>query len=492
MAGSFKNPILPGRVSSGSQPWVRPTDWVAIPSVANEEKFVGAVAIWENGFNGTAILCEGNYTVDWGDGTITNYASGVTASYDWDYNTIPGVVNSLGYKTTLVTITPQNGSNITKLDLTQNNTTTSLGGLNHWLDVEFNFPNLVTLAFSGSGTGSVRMDNVERVFIHSIGSVANLSNMFNGCVSLQLINQFDTSGVTNMNGMFNTCASLKTIPLLDTSGVTDMTSTFSNCNSLKSLPTLDTSSVTIFSGTFGGCRSLQMLPELNVESATSFPSILSASSNKITYSDLYNCKYTIDYSSQNLSKSAIENIFNNLGTKAAGAQFIAISSNFGAPTPVSLSGTTVTGSTTISMASTTNVTAGMQVVGTGSPLTTAIAVTLTDAGDLVTLNSHGLENGDEVSFASIASTTGIVINTIYYVINKTANDFKISSTVGGSALTLTTDGSGTIRYRTEVVSVDPNVSVTVTRPMTSSATNTLAFRLLKTGTALLKGWTVTG
>jgi hypothetical protein len=106
------------------------------------------------------------------------------------------------------------------------------------------------------------------------------------------------------------------------------------------------------------------------------------------------------------------------------------------------------------------------------------------------LNNHGLKNNDEISFASITTTTGIIINTIYYVVNRTENDFQISSTIGGYPLELFTDGTGTIRYRTEILIIDPNLSITVSRPMTLSATNTLSFRLLKTGTALLKGWTV--
>jgi hypothetical protein len=72
------------------------------------------------------------------------------------------------------------------------------------------------------------------------------------------------------------------------------------------------------------------------------------------------------------------------------------------------------------------------------------AVTFQDAGDTVTLASHGLLAGDRVSFSSIVSTTGISTNTTYYVINPTTNTFQLSLTSGGSALPLTTNGSGTL------------------------------------------------
>lgn len=72
------------------------------------------------------------------------------------------------------------------------------------------------------------------------------------------------------------------------------------------------------------------------------------------------------------------------------------------------------------------------------------AVTFTDAGDLVNLTAHGLNDGQVVSFTSITSTTGISVNTAYYVVGSATNTFQVSATSGGSALTLTTDGSGTL------------------------------------------------
>jgi hypothetical protein len=74
---------------------------------------------------------------------------------------------------------------------------------------------------------------------------------------------------------------------------------------------------------------------------------------------------------------------------------------------------------------------------------TATANTFTDVGDLVTASAHGLSNGWMVSFATIVTTTGIAISTRYYVVGATTNTFQVAATVGGSALTLTTDGSGT-------------------------------------------------
>jgi hypothetical protein len=71
-------------------------------------------------------------------------------------------------------------------------------------------------------------------------------------------------------------------------------------------------------------------------------------------------------------------------------------------------------------------------------------VTFQDTGDTVTLASHGIANGTTVSYTSITSTTGISVNTKYYVVNATTNTFQVASSNGGSALVLTTNGSGTL------------------------------------------------
>jgi hypothetical protein len=105
---------------------------------------------------------------------------------------------------------------------------------------------------------------------------------------------------------------------------------------------------------------------------------------------------------------------------------------------------------------------------------------------------HILNKNKSDLINEIVSTTGLVLNTIYYIVNKTTDTFQLASTVGGLPLPLTTNGSGTMRHRTEIVSIVPNTSITMSRPMRASGTNTLAFRTLKTGTALLKNWAVTG
>ena len=73
------------------------------------------------------------------------------------------------------------------------------------------------------------------------------------------------------------------------------------------------------------------------------------------------------------------------------------------------------------------------------------ACTFTDVGDLITVASgHGMQNGDIIYFPAITSTTGIVVNTPYYVIGVTATTLQVAATPGGAALPLTTNGTGDI------------------------------------------------
>lgn len=134
----------------------------------------------------------------------------------------------------------------------------------------------------------------------------------------------------------------------------------------------------------------------------------------------------------------------------------------------------------------------MQVTGTGTGSTTARAISFTSASSTVALFDHRLLAGDEVSFATVVTTTGVITNTIYFVVNPAANTFQVAETLGGPAITLTNNGTGSVRFKVTVANINSGVSITLSRPATSTAAASYSFRHLKTNTALLKGWAVTG
>ena len=70
--------------------------------------------------------------------------------------------------------------------------------------------------------------------------------------------------------------------------------------------------------------------------------------------------------------------------------------------------------------------------------------TVDTSTDIITSASHGLLDGTIVHVASTTTLpTGLSANTIYYVTSATSSTFKLSLTSGGSAIDLTTTGSGT-------------------------------------------------
>ncbi len=82
---------------------------------------------------------------------------------------------------------------------------------------------------------------------------------------------------------------------------------------------------------------------------------------------------------------------------------------------------------------------------------TAAAVTFTDAGDLVGRTAHGFAVGDVLVFPTVVTTTGLTANTRVFVKTvPSADTLTLSATSGGSTLTLTTDGTGTVRRAREL------------------------------------------
>lgn len=99
------------------------------------------------------------------------------------------------------------------------------------------------------------------------------------------------------------------------------------------------------------------------------------------------------------------------------------------------------------------------------------SVTFTDAGDLVTLNSHNMVVGDQVSFTVITTTTGISVSTTYYVATPLTNTFTLASSranaLAGTFLALTTNGTGTIVRAKPVTGTGGSPTTTITRTTTT-------------------------
>ena len=253
-----------------SDAWTRPADWLAMPAIGSQE-FIGLLAITDDESNHIALLCGGNYTVNWGDGVVENVASGVKAQHTYAYSSISDdTISSIGYKQVLVRVTPQAGQNLTTVNLQQQNNIIAKSYTTGWLDLSINGSNITTLVLGGS---TVRQGMCERVTIGNIGTIANFSNLFNSFHSLQSVSLFNTASGTNFNGMFANCYSLQTVPLFNTVSGTNFTGMFQGCGLLSEVPLLNTASGTNFTSMFSGCASIQTVPLLNTASGTNFTSM---------------------------------------------------------------------------------------------------------------------------------------------------------------------------------------------------------------------------
>lgn len=79
----------------------------------------------------------------------------------------------------------------------------------------------------------------------------------------------------------------------------------------------------------------------------------------------------------------------------------------------------------------------------------------TTATDTVTSTGHGLVDGDKIVFTNTSTATGIVAGRAYFVDQQDANTFKVSSSLGGAAITLgTATGIAFTKSWTTVLTLD--------------------------------------
>jgi len=374
-------------------------------------------------------------------------------------------------------------------------------------------------------------------------------SMFNSCFGLTTVGNIDLSNATNTSSMFISCNALVNLPTLNTAKVTNAASMFNSCSSLQSIPTMDFSNISImtsmfsssglsgvinlslpkatnlatafqtnynltgfnFTGststfsninlTFSSCSSLVNISNLNLVNCISAGTTGGFNScTSLSNAGISNVKIGFTIASCNFGKADLENIFANSLVNNTSVQTCTITGNPGADTANAKTSGTIAGSSTITMANTVGITGGSYIYGTG--INTGIPVTFTASTSTVVYTNgggvNGLANGDSVMFTAIVTTTGIVVNTTYFVVNRTGTTFQISATVGGAALTLTNNGTGTMSIggatsSNRVLSINANVNVIINGVAgITNAAAALTARNLCTNYAVTKNWTITG
>lgn len=290
---------ITGGSSTSPDPWVRPSDWLELPTIGpTESKFAGLLAITNDESNYLALMFFGSYTVDWGDGSAPeNILSGTKAQHQYNYSAISdSTLCSRGYKQVIVTVTPQAGHTLTRVNLHQKHSLnpSPLYFAYQWLDIAFGSPSLDLLNTFINSANQAMFDQLEQVKIIStaansyaaslfsglsalrsvslpdIFSPSTCASMFSGCGSLQSVPLFNTANATAFNGMFASCASLYEVPAFNTSSGTTFATMFTGCYTLRSVPALNTSAGTVFNNMFYGCSGLTSIPAIDTSKGTTF------------------------------------------------------------------------------------------------------------------------------------------------------------------------------------------------------------------------------
>ena len=90
-------------------PWFRNPSWPSLPTiVSTDSKIAGVISVFNTGSSDSniiALLCANDYTVNWGDGNITNHTANTTASHLYDYANTTLIDSAVTFQTTANTVT---------------------------------------------------------------------------------------------------------------------------------------------------------------------------------------------------------------------------------------------------------------------------------------------------------------------------------------------------------------------------------------------------
>jgi hypothetical protein len=377
--------------------WVRPSDWPALPAVADTDQvFYGLHAVFDHGSNFATIRCTGAFTVDWGDGSSpVNVASNTTAEYNYSYAAAGlGAVTSRGYKTAIVTVTPQAGQTLSAINLSLKHTQSGLvnGHSSQWLDmrlatnnvgtvttyvntnwlhrmlerfewvggssVQTSFasflrdcPSLQSLPLFNTAAGNdfsfflVGSDSILSVPLFNTAAGTSFQSFLQGCSSLKSVPLFNTAAGTNFQTFLFNCTSLQSVPLFNTAAATDLRSFLRACTSLQAVPLFSVPSGANCNDYLRDCFSLQSIPAINFSSATSIINIGLACTSLSRIQATFPANLNISLANLSLGPDALDEIYTNLPT-ASGSPTITVTGNWGTaahdPTIATNKGWTVT------------------------------------------------------------------------------------------------------------------------------------------------------
>ena len=330
--------------------WTRPAEWLALPALADtDDRTVILYRVEDGGYNTVALKAQGNYTVDWGDGSAPeDFASGVQAEHTYTYDDADLLASEMsdGAQQAIISITPQATYSLTKLELHVRPSAAAYGyyasGI---MDVAVSGPSMTVFRFgrtdSSTSVSVVDFPHLRQcsLYLPALTSQANLlqrlaslrvvsrwavnvaltdgTSMFDRCSSLQSLPSGMTLGaVTNGTSMFDRCTSLQSLPSGMTLGaVTNGSYMFYACTSLQSLPSgMTLGAVTNGTQMFNNCTSLQSLPSGMTLGACNTTTSMFASCSSLQAADGLAIPESFSIASCNFSAAALDALYTSLPT----------------------------------------------------------------------------------------------------------------------------------------------------------------------------------
>jgi len=377
--------------------WTRPADWPALPAVAaTDQVFCGLYAVFDHGSNFATIRCTGAFTVDWGDGSApVNVASNTTALYNYSYAASGlGAVTSRGYKTAIVTVTPQAGQTLSVIDLSVKHTQAGLvnGRSSGWLDIRLAMNNVGTVTTFATDSWVHRyLEQFE--WVGGSSTQTNYTSFLRGSSSLQKLHLFNTAAGLLFPGFVQDCFLLPELPLFNTANGTSFSGYGSGTRSMRVPPLIDTGKGNNFNSFWSGsgivraplyntalgntftnfffnCTNLQEVAPMNLAAATNVSGclqsdpalqevpafVLSSVSNLTNFATnspsiarvraTFPANQNINLANLSLGPAALDEIYTNLPTASGSPRTITVTGNWGTtghtPTIATSKGWTVT------------------------------------------------------------------------------------------------------------------------------------------------------
>jgi surface protein len=310
-------------------PWVRNPSWPACEANSGDNRVRGLYAVWPDGGNFIAMSAVAAYTVDFGDGTTTNFASGTQANYEYSYSAaaLVGTEAPVTFTDTgdLVTRTAHGYTNGMQVQFFNITTTTGIVNAQFYFVINATANTFQVSATSGGAALALTNDGTGQLLPYRIATVTitpqggnnlttinflakhNQAGLTDGYVAswldlayaastittltmgtsggtirfnyLERVRLNQLGSITSFASLFESLRELQNVEIANTiTTVTSTASMFANCSSLQTVPLFNTAAATNTSLMFLGCTSLQSVPLFNLSSSTNLSNMFNACS----------------------------------------------------------------------------------------------------------------------------------------------------------------------------------------------------------------------